>query len=224
MPGQWFKPAAAILNQVKYLNSGAGDSVLGGSITGVPSGIGATMYNASRPGDRIIIGEEDALALSDVSGVGTLYGGLYQYVKTKATAVAAFTRGKGVFWDSAVVNKNFQVTSDESGSQGVALFAGVLINTLTTGNYWWILQAGKVYVRMKAVFTGGPAADGQAIYLAAAGAGEPGVFDILDGGGNPTFTQVGQMLQRYAGVAEGVPVAAGLGIPIDIPLCRQFRW
>jgi hypothetical protein len=76
---------------------------------------------------------------------------------------------------------------------------------------------------MKAVFTGVPA-DGTAVYLGAVGAGEPGVFDVLDGGGNPTFTQVGQMLQRYVGVARGLPVAAGIGTQIEIPLCRNFRW
>src|SRR3990170_3290702 len=133
MPGQWFKPAAAVMDQGRFLNSGAGDSVIGGSISAVPSTVGAVAGKAARPGDRIIVGEEDALALSDTA-IGTLYGGLYQYVTTKSTATAAFTRGKACFWDTAVANKIFQVTSDESGSQGVALFAGVLINTLTSGN------------------------------------------------------------------------------------------
>jgi hypothetical protein len=221
MPSSWSKQAQQ-LGPVRYFNAGAGMSVIGGEITGVPSNVGANQGGQDRPGDRIIIGEEDALALSDTS-IGTLYGGLYQYVTTKSGAVAAATRGKACFWDTAVANKLFQVTPDESGAQGVAMFAGVYINTLTAGNSWWIQQAGKVFVRMKAVFTGIPA-NGCAVYLAEAGAGEPGVFDVLDGGGNPSFTQVGSMLKNYAGVAEGVPVAAGIGIPINIPLCRNFRW
>lgn len=224
MPSAWVKQNQQLPSGNKYLNSGAGDVVVGGSLSGVPSGIGATAYNQNRPGDRLIIGEEDALALSDVSGVGTLYGGLYQYVKTKSTATAACTRGKAAFFDSAVLGKAFQVTPDESGNQGVALFAGVFINTLTSGNSWWIQVAGKVYVRMKATaFTGLPS-DGCAVYLAELGAGEPGVFDCLDGAGNPTFTQVGQMLERYVGVAEGLPVVGGVAIPINIPLGRMFRW
>jgi hypothetical protein len=221
MPSQWIKQAQQ-LGGAKYLNSGAGMTIIGGDMVGVPANIGANMGMQDRPGDRMIIGEEDAAALSEAA-VGTLYGGLYQYVTTKLLSTAPFTRGLAVFWDTSVATKLFQVTADESGSQGVAMFAGVLINTLTRGNSWWIQTAGKVYVRMKAVFTGVPA-DGCAVYLGAVGAGEPGVFDVLAGGGNPTFTEVGQMIQRYAGVAEGLPVAAGITIAVDIPLCRNFRW
>jgi len=221
MPSNWIKQAQQ-LSQVKYLNSGAGMTVIGGDLTGVPANIGANMGIQDRPGDRMIVGEEDALALSDTS-VGTLYGGLYQFVTCKLLSTAPFTRGLAVFFDTGVAASKFQVTADESGSQGVSLFAGVLINTITRGNSWWIQQAGKVYVRAKAVLTG-VAADGCPVYLGAVGAGEPGVFDILEGGGNPTFTQVGQLIQRYAGVAEGVVLAGGITIPITMPLCRNFRW
>ena len=222
MPGAWTKQSIQP-NQVRYLNAGNGDSIVGGSILSVPSGVVATQGLQNRPGDRMLIAEEDALALSDVTNVGTLYGGLYQYVTTYASSTAAFTRGKAAFWDTTVGGSIFRVTADESGSQGVAMFAGVMINTVTRGYSWWIQAAGKVLVRMKAVFTGVPS-DGCPVYLGAVGAGEPGVFDCLDGGGNASFTQVGQMISRFAGIAEGLPVAGGVAVPINIPLWRMYRW
>ncbi len=223
MPSAISTPGAPYRGNGKYLNSGSGDSVIGGAISTLPSSLNAQAFNTPAIGTRMILSEEDALAASDVTNVGTLYGGMYQYVTVVSTAIASPARGKAAFWDTSVVNKKFQVTPDESGNQGVAMFAGVFINTLTAGYSWWILQAGRVYARMKAAFTGVPS-DGCAVYLAAAGAGEPGVFDVLDGGGNPTFTQVGQMLQRYVGVANGLPVAAGIGTTVEIPFNRNFRW
>jgi hypothetical protein len=176
----------------------------------------------NRPGDRIIFGEADAAALYD-SAVGTLYGGLYQYVVTRAASTAAPTRARAAFWDTSVAGSYHQVTPDESGAQGTHMFAGVYINTLTRGYSWWIQCFGKVSVQFRAVLTGIPS-DGCAVYLAAAGAGaDVGEFDVLDGAGNPSFTQVSNMLNRYAGVAQGAPSDNGL-TTINIPLGRMFRW
>lgn len=205
-----------------HLNGGAGDSVVGGLLTGVPAGLNIGQGIQTLPGDRMILGEEDAAALTDTT-VGTLYGGLYVYVRTKSTATAAYTKNRAVFWDSAVAGSQFQVTSDESGDQGVSLFAGVLIATLTAGYSWWIQAAGRVRVIFRAVLTG-LSTDGCAVFLAAAGAGaDCGMFDVLDGGGNPTFTQVGQMFTRYVGPAQTAPIAATVST-INIPLGRCFRW
>jgi hypothetical protein len=171
----------------------------------------------------MILGEADANALDD-STVGTLYGGIYQYVRTKTASTAAFTRAHAAFWDTAVAASQYQVTADESGAQGVGLFAGVLINTLTKGYNWWIQCAGRVSVQFRAALTGAPLAAGMPAYLVAAGAGaDVGEFDVLDGGGNPTFTEVGQMLERYVGVAQEAPANDTIST-INIPLGRVFRW
>jgi hypothetical protein len=221
MASNWFKQIQKLPEGGK-LNSGNGLATVGGVINTLPANVPSPMFNQNAPGDRMIVGEADAVALYD-STVGVLYGGIYTYVITKSTSTAPFTRGLACFWDTGVANTLYQVTADESGSQGVAPFAGVMINTITRGYAHWVQSAGRVLARMKAVFTG-VAADGCAVYLGAVGAGEPGVFDVLAGGGNPTFTEVDQMIQRYVGFANGLPVAAGIATTIEIPFGRIFRF
>lgn len=221
MPSNWTKQIQ-MLPVGGYLNSGSGLATVGGSINTLPANVPSPMFNQDLPGDRMIIGEEDAVALYD-SSVGVLYGGLYTFVLTYDTSTAAFTKCHACFWDTAVANKLFRVTADESGNQGVGLFAGVLINTITRGYAHWVQSAGRVLIQMKAVFTGVPS-DGCPVYLGAVGAGEPGVFDVLDGGGPASFTQVGLMIERYVGVANGLPVAGGAATTVEIPLGRTFRW
>lgn len=223
MPSKWTKQAQQISSAGRgLLNYGIGDAVVGGSLTGVPSGLTISQGIQDIPGDRMVLGEEDAAALTYTTN-GTLYGGLYQYVRTLLTSTAAFTINRAVFWNSAVSNSQFQVTADETGAQGVALFAGVLITTITRGYNWWIQSAGRVRAKFVAALTG-VAADGCATYLAAAGAGaDVGSFDVLDGAGNPTFTEVGNMLNRYTGPAQGIPVNDTVST-INLPLNRNYRW
>lgn len=204
-----------------YLNGGTGDAVIGGQLTSVPSTVTASQGIQDTPGDRIILGMADALALSKTS-VGTLYGGLYQYVTTYASSTATPTINRAAFWRTASADNSYTVTPDESGATGANLRAGVFINTLTAGNSWWIQVAGKVKVLFRAAISGIPSA-GCAVYNANQGAGaDVGTFDCLDGGVAPTFTQVGQMLNMYAGVAETLP-ANGTASVIDIPM-GMIRW
>lgn len=222
MPSSWVKQPQQ-LNEVRYLNSGSGDSVVGGSLKGVPSGVGAQQFLQNRPGDRMILGEADANAFDD-STVGTLYGGIYQYVRTKSAATAAFARAHAVFWDTGVAATQYQVTSDESGIQGVGLFAGVLINTLTAGYAWWIQVAGRVSVQFRATLTGAGSGAGSPVFLAGAGAGaDVGEFDVLEGGANPTFTQMVNAIRDYVGVAQEAPADDTIST-INVPLGRVFRW
>jgi len=205
-----------------FLNGGEGDAIVGGLLSGVPAGLNISQGIQTLPGDRMVVGEEDAAALDDAD-IGTLYGGLYTYVKTKATSTATPTRARAAFWDTAVAASLFQATPDESGTQGVAPFAGVFLNDLVKGYCWWLQSAGRVSAEFLTTITGTPA-DGGPVYLAGAGAGaDVGRFDQLDGGGNPTFTQVGAMIQRYVGWAQGLPADDTIST-INIPLGRIFRW
>lgn len=200
----------------KYFNSGTGDATIGGALTGVPSNVNAGQYNQTLPGDRLVLSAADALALSNTT-VGTLYGGIYMYVRTNANSVGTPTIGRLAYWDLTVADSQYQVTPDETGAAGANLIAGVFINTLTKGNSWWICIGGKVLAAFRAVLTGVPAV-GVAAYAAAAGAGaDLGKLDVLASGANPTFAEVGLMQERYVGVAEALPVAAASSL-IDLRL------
>jgi len=137
MASNFVKQIQKLPGGYQYLNSGAGFD-LGGSINTLPTNVPSPYLNQDLPGDRMIVGEADALALSDTVNVGTLYGGLFQLVQTYASSTAPFTRGLACFWDTSVANSVYQVTADESGNQGVELFAGVLINTTTRGKVTWV--------------------------------------------------------------------------------------
>lgn len=170
----------------------------------------------------MVLGEEDAAALTNTT-TGTLYGGMFQYIRTPSGSTATPTVNRAMFWDVSVANSQFQATPDENGASGISPFAGIMVNTITKGNFWWLQNAGRVRAKFRAALTG-VAADGQAVYNAAAGAGaDVGSFDVLDGAGNPTFTQIGNALVRYVGPAQGLPVAGAVST-INLPLSKMYRW
>lgn len=192
-----------------YLNGGAGDSVVGGAISGVPSAIGAIQGIQDDPGDRVVIGFSDARALSKTS-IGTLYGGVYQYVQVLSTATIAPAVGLAAFTvTSPTPSPIHTVTTDETQPTGANLWQGVFIQALTKGYNGYIQVAGKATVLFTTPLTGTGAA-GAAVFTAADGAGR---FDTFDGvGANPTFDQVQAMHARYVGVAEVAAAANTLSV------------
>lgn len=200
------------------LNGGNGDSVVGGALSGVPAAIGATQGIQDIPGDRLVLGMADALALSNTV-IGTLYGGVYQYITMLSTSVLAAVKGKACFWATAEDDNDYVVTADETQGEGANLWAGVFINVITRGYSAYIQIAGKATVLFTTPLTG-TGLEGAAAFVAGDGAGR---FDVFDGvGANPTFDQVQSMIMRYAGVLEAA-AAANTASVIDIPM-RQVRW
>jgi hypothetical protein len=78
-----------------YLND-VNDSVSGGAVVSVPSGAPSAQISQTQPGDRVVLDDPTALALSDTA-VGTLYGGVYMYVGYTTTTRAAVVGGIA-FW------------------------------------------------------------------------------------------------------------------------------
>ena len=223
MPSNQFSKQPQQLSSAfgNYLNGGHGDSVVGGALSGVPSAIGATQGIQDIPGDRIVIGMADALALSKTS-VGTLYGGVYQYVTLLTTSTLAAVIGACAFWVTAPAtapNDSYTVTADETQAEGANYKAGVFINIITKGYSAYICIAGMVNALFTNPLTGTGAA-GAAAFVAGDGAGG---FDTFDGvGANPTFDQVQTMFNRYAGVLHAAAANATKSV-IQMPL-SNVRW
>jgi hypothetical protein len=129
----------------KYFND-VNDASSGGVIVSLPSGVTGPTVSQTLPGDRIVLDDATASALSDTT-VGTLYGGIYMYTATLSSAAASPARGTCAFYraadlPSAVANL-YQVSSDAQTSTTVpSMIAGVFINAITKGNFGWIQIAG----------------------------------------------------------------------------------
>lgn len=221
MPSNWTKQNQQISGAgQRYFNGGTGDEVIGGILTGVPSGLQISQGIQDIPGDRIIFGMADALAMSNTS-VGTLYGGMYQYVTSYVSSTAAPTIKRGLFWRIASTDNSYTVTPDESGAMGADYWAGVSINTLTRGNSWWMQIAGKATGLFRAAPLSGVGTAGGGVYNAAQGAGsDVGTFDVFSqNANNPTFDDVQHMQNLYVGVAETAPAAATASV-FDMDLKR----
>jgi hypothetical protein len=138
----------------KWLND-VNDATSGGAVVSAPTGVPSAAISATQPGDRIVLDDASALALSDTT-VGTLYGGVYMYVGTFATATASPGRGTLAFWRISDLptgaTRSYTVSSDvQPNTLLPAYIAGVFINpttssgtgvALTKGNFGWIQVAG----------------------------------------------------------------------------------
>lgn len=136
-----FYLSAAFLNDVN-------DSLQGGQLTTLPTGYQQFQQNV--PGDRIILDDATAFALSDTT-VGTLYGGIYMYVNTLSTSTAAPAVGSIAFFSAASIGggtgtntvAKYQVSADANPTTVIPTFiVGVFINALTKGNLGWVQVAG----------------------------------------------------------------------------------
>jgi hypothetical protein len=128
-----------------YLND-VNDSVAGGAVVSVPAGAPAPASSQTLPGDRIVLDDATASALSDTTLQGTLYGGVYQYVQVSQTTRAP-VRGGVVFFKQADIGVQYVAYTDAQPSTTVPTYiAGILIGTPTSGNYAWIQVAGAASV------------------------------------------------------------------------------
>jgi len=155
-------------------------------------------------GQKLVLGPDE---VRYSSAIGTLYGGVYQYVRFASGATAAPARGLIAFWDLSVAENLYQITNDENGAGGVNVWAGIVLSAVTRGNYGWIQTEGKVYVQFRTLITAAIPAIGDPVYCAGAGAGaDVATADIIRSAAPASEALVAQMQQRYLGVAEQLPV------------------
>jgi len=135
----------------KYLND-VNDAVLGGAVVSVPSGAPSPQVSQTQPGDRIVLDDITALALSDTA-IGTLYGGIYMYAQYKTTTAAA-VRGAIAFFKQADVGTAYIVYGDAQPATATPSFvAGIFISAPTANNYCWIQIAGVASVLFDSAVT-----------------------------------------------------------------------
>lgn len=220
----------------------SGDPVIGGALSTAPSGLQASQFQQTQPGDRILLSPSDALINSN-NTTGNLYTGSYRYVATQNNSSANIARGHAMTWQcnnatgaaTPAQDGLYQVTADEPANHG-ALFAGVAMFAFTKGNYWWIQESGKTTCAFRTAITGTPTV-GAEVFLTLAGnnnnAVDVGSFDQLTGGNSAAifaansttaYTAVANMISRYVGIAEGLPANNNVAL-VDIPFSRaSFRF
>lgn len=145
MAGGMYTKQAVYLG-ARFLND-VNDATVGGAISTAPSGLTVSQGQQTLPGDRIVVDDATALALSDTA-VGTLWGGIYEYVVSKAASTAAPAVGLAAFFIAADIGNAspsvaYEVTPDANPTTAVpTFFQGVYISAVTKGNACWIQVAG----------------------------------------------------------------------------------
>lgn len=159
-----------------------------------PSGSIVQSYGG-QVGGKLWLGSVAALALSDTA-VGTLFGGVYQYVKFKAASTTAPARGGLVVWDD---RENFVVTPDVTATT-VSGVAGVALNSVTKGQYGFIQIAGKASVLFKASTTKTTPAIGDLV-----------IIDLTPSNVGDVLADATALVSPTAKLIIGVAIAAPVG-------------
>lgn len=210
--GMWTKQADQLT--AKKLND-VNDSVAGGAIVSLPSGVTGPQVSATQVGDRVLLDDATALALSDTT-VGTLYGGVYEYVGTLSTSTASPARGQAAFWRTNELpggaTQAYTVTADaQPSTTNPSLIAGVFLNSITKGNYGWIQIAGTASCLYDSSLTGSLAAGAYVTPKGAAGtaAAVASTFDSNPAVATPGSAAIANSQINCAfGVAIATPVAS----------------
>jgi hypothetical protein len=181
-------------------NFGSGDVLPGQSVA---SGTGSAQYQGI-VGARIAM---DANGIRFTSSVGTLFGGIYEYVfMTYTTQQPA--RGALVFWDTSVAENLFQVNGDAKPSTAIpTLVAGITLFTLWTKNtYGWMQIAGRATVLPDSSITSGTAGSGITAKVSAT------VPSTVDSGTALAATTAGAIagVDTLIGIAEATVTASTL--------------
>lgn len=195
---------APVFINAKYINA-TNDSQVGGAVVAAPSGVQISQGQQTLPGDRIVVDDATALALS-ATATGTLYGGIYMYVQTLSSSTAAPAVGTAAFFRAADVGVQYMVTADGQPSAAVPAFiAGVFVNAITKGNYGWIQLAGVATVQFDAAAPTDATA-GRPVF-AKISPTTPGAFDS---GISVTIATTVTQLPLILGTAIETPTNAGL--------------
>ncbi len=193
--GAWESPIIRVSSG--RLNT-VNDTVIGGQ-----AGIGSLSKFAGQLGKMLEVTQEQIGLLSS-SAIGTLYSGIYQYVKFAASDTPPVI-GQGCFWQGTFAD--FTVSTDSNGgltnTPGVA---GVFISVPTAGNFCFIQVAGIATLKFKAGGLTVSAATGQPVIIASTGLAD---------------SNAGTNVPNYVGTTIALPVTDTLStVQLDLLLKR----
>lgn len=188
------------LNDVNDVSPFQSTPTASGSLTQYAAGLGSRVWLDGSP-----------LGVKYDSGVGTLYGGKYQYVQFYNGTVAPAV-GQVTVWAWNQTNAAFEnyVVSCDLTAANLGRFAGVALNAVTKGNYGWIQVTGKASV-LFGTLTAATPADGDMICLNSS----TGAADDPTQTTNVTYA----LLKAAIGTAIGAPVAS----QTNLVLLRQLN-
>lgn len=203
--GQLVKQAVSL--SAKFLND-VNDSVAGGNLVSLPSGVPVPPSSQTIPGDRIVLDDATALALSDTA-VGTLFGGVYQYVGFLTGSTGAAAVGGVAFYRSnelpAGATQAYTVTADPQPATTTPTYvAGIFINVITKGNFGWIQVAGVASVLFGAALTATLAGTNVFASQTTAGTADAGVAAAYAGPVTTTGS-IAAAIAAHIGTAIGLP-------------------
>lgn len=185
-----------------FLNT-VDDTVIGGQ-----AGLGSTSKFGGQLGKLLAVSQSEIAQLSKAS-VGTLYGGVYQYVQFNEGDTVPVI-GQAAFWLVGSDAEDFIVSTDSNGGASTTPQpAGIFINVPTAGNYCFIQKAGIATVKYKSGLTIA-ASTGQAVI-----AGSNGLAD--------TITAAGSNVPQVIGTAWTLPVSNDLALVSLSPYLLSAR-
>lgn len=154
-------------------------------------------------GGKLTLSQTDAARLSDTT-TGTLYGGVYMYVKFLPAGTTACVRGGVALWlDTHAVGPTCYNVTNEGSTARNNFPAGIFLNVVTKGNYDFIQTAGLASVKMKTTLGVATPAIGDAVFVADSAA-SPQLADDLDG-----TAITNKLFKQFLGVAEyAAPISA----------------
>lgn len=171
----------------------------------VASGTGVAQYGGE-PGARIALSPTD---VRYASATGTLFGGIYQYVKTASGSSANPARGTIAFWDLSVAESIYQVTADAKPTAAIpTLIAGIFLNAITAGNYGFIQIAGRASILFNSTITAAAAGNPVTAYIS------PAVASTADVGTALAASTAGAIagVDTLIGIAETLPVLSVISV------------
>jgi len=152
----------ATFNTAKFLND-VNDANQGGVIVSLPAGVTSPSVSQDIPGDRIALDDATAFALSDTV-IGTLFGGVYEYVQVATGGVRPVQRGCIAFNKTADIGVAYKVYTDADPTAALPThIAGVFINVVTAGNFGWIQVSGAASVLFDNFQLGTTSGDGHMV-------------------------------------------------------------